>query len=65
MQRSVTPAALGILRAVIPLLSGIDCFRHRFFGPGFAFVGGPYAYYDSCYARVWSAWGWRWVNACY
>ena len=21
-------------------------FRHRFFGPGFAFVGGPYAHYE-------------------
>jgi hypothetical protein len=35
-------------------------FRHRFFGPGF--VGVPY---DSCYARVWTSWGWRWVNVCY
>jgi hypothetical protein len=40
-------------------------FRHRFFGPGLAFVGAPYAYYDSCYSRVWTAWGWRWVNVCY
>jgi hypothetical protein len=37
-------------------------FRHRFLGPGFAFVG---VSYDSCYARVWTRWGWRWVNVCY
>jgi hypothetical protein len=30
-----------------------------------AFVGVPYAYYDSCYSPVWTAWGWRWVNVCY
>ena len=40
-------------------------FRHRFFAPGFAFVGVPYSYYDQCYARVWTAYGWRWVNECY
>jgi hypothetical protein len=29
-------------------------FRHRFFGPRFAFLGAgfPYGYYDDCYARV-------------
>ncbi len=37
-------------------------FRHRFFGPRFAFlgVGYPYGYDDDCYARVWTRWGWRW-----
>ena len=35
-------------------------FRHRFFGPGFVAVP-----YDSCYPRVWTRWGWRWVNVCY
>jgi hypothetical protein len=41
-------------------------FRHRFFGPGFAFYDVPYGYYDDyCYQRVWTSWGWRWVSACY
>lgn len=40
-------------------------FRHRFFRPGFAFVGGPYAYGSPCLQRLWTAWGWRWVNVCY
>ena len=42
-------------------------FRHRFFGPRFAFVGAgfPYGYYDDCYARVWTPWGWRWRYVCY
>jgi hypothetical protein len=39
-------------------------FRHRFHGRGFAFVG-PYAYGDPCLQRIWTAWGWRWVNVCY
>jgi hypothetical protein len=34
-------------------------FRHR----RFAFVGG--GYYDDCYTRVWTRWGWRWIYACY
>jgi hypothetical protein len=41
-------------------------FRHRFlFAPGFAYVGAPYAYDDSCYQRVWTRWGWRLVDVCY
>jgi hypothetical protein len=39
-------------------------FRHRF-GHRFFFAGGfPYGY-DSCYARVWTPWGWRWRYVCY
>lgn len=34
-------------------------FRHRFFGPHFAFVGVPFGYYNSCSERVWIGWGWR------
>jgi hypothetical protein len=33
-------------------------FRHR----RFAFAGG---FYDVCYTRVWTRWGWRWIYACY
>jgi hypothetical protein len=33
-------------------------FRHR----RFAFVGG---FYDDCYTRVWTRWGWRWIYVCY
>jgi hypothetical protein len=42
-------------------------FRHRFFADRFAFVGVgfPYGYYDGCYARVWTPWGWRWRYVCY
>jgi hypothetical protein len=42
-------------------------FRHRFFGPRFAFFGAgyPYGYYDGCYSRVWTPWGWRWRYVCY
>jgi len=47
-----------------------DDFRfrhHRFFRNRFAFfgVGFPYGYYDDCYARVWTPWGWRWRYVCY
>jgi hypothetical protein len=42
---------------------------HRFFRNRFAFVGGygyyPYDYYDDCYRRVWTPYGWRWRYACY
>jgi len=39
-------------------------FRHgRFFHHRrIAFVGG---FYDDCYTRVWTRWGWRWISACY
>ena len=32
----------------------------------FAFVGAPFLFagYDSCWRRVWTAWGPRWVNVC-
>jgi hypothetical protein len=42
-------------------------FRHRFVVNRFAFVGGglPYGYYDDCYARVWTPWGWSWRYVCY
>jgi hypothetical protein len=44
-------------------MSGHHHFRHRFFAGGLAYFGGPY--YDDCYARVWTRWGWRWVSVCY
>jgi hypothetical protein len=39
-------------------------FHHRHHR--FAFIGVPYTYaaYDSCYRRVWTAYGLRWVNVC-
>jgi len=44
-------------------------FHHRFFRNRFAFFVGAglpfYSYYDDCYARVWTAWGWQWQNVCY
>jgi hypothetical protein len=48
--------------------------HHRFFRNRFAFAFGaafPYdyydygSYYDNCYERVWTRWGWRWINVCY
>jgi hypothetical protein len=42
-------------------------FRHRFVRNRFVFVGGglPYGYYDDCYGRVWTPWGWSWRYLCY
>jgi hypothetical protein len=44
-------------------------FRHRFVRNRFAFIGAGlpygYGYYDDCYARVWTPWGWSWSNVCY
>ena len=37
--------------------------HHRFHNRFFVFAGG-YPYYDSCYERVWTRWGWRLVNVC-
>jgi len=39
-------------------------FHHRFHR--FAFVGAPFVYaaYDSCWRRVWTHYGLRWVNVC-
>jgi len=41
--------------------------RGPFVRSRFAFFGGyPYPYYyDSCYSRVWTPWGWRWTYVCY
>jgi hypothetical protein len=42
-------------------------FRHRFHHFNrFAFIGAPFAYagYDSCWRRVWTAYGPQWVNVC-
>jgi hypothetical protein len=30
----------------------------------FASAGYPYGYYDSCYERIWTRWGWRWTYVC-
>ena len=39
-------------------------FHHRFHR--FAFVGVPFAYaaYDSCWRKVWTPYGWEWVDVC-
>jgi hypothetical protein len=41
-------------------------FRHHrrfaFFGAPFIYAG--YGYYDGCWQRSWTPWGWQWVNAC-
>jgi hypothetical protein len=42
-------------------------FHHRFHRFNrFAFVGGPFFFagYDSCWSRVWTAWGPQWINVC-
>jgi hypothetical protein len=45
--------------------------RHAFFRHHrrFAFVGAPfiaasYGYYDGCWQRNWTPWGWQWSNVC-
>jgi len=39
--------------------------NRRFHNRFFVFAGGyPYSYYDSCYERIWTRWGWRLVNVC-
>jgi hypothetical protein len=41
-------------------------FRHHrrfaFFGAPFIYAG--YGYYDGCWQRNWTPWGWRWANVC-
>jgi hypothetical protein len=49
---------------------GVDPHHHFvhgrfFFGPGFAYVAGPYVDDDECYERVWTRWGRRLVSVCY
>jgi hypothetical protein len=41
-------------------------FHHRFHHRRFAFIGAPFIYasYDSCWRRVWTGYGPRWVNVC-
>ena len=41
-------------------------FHHRFHHRRFAFIGAPYLYagYDSCWRRLWTSYGPRWVNVC-
>ncbi len=40
--------------------------RHVFVRNRFAFIGGSgYPGYYGCYTRVWTSWGWSWVNVCY
>jgi hypothetical protein len=36
-------------------------FHHRRFGAFSVYGDG----YDTCYARVWTRWGWRWQYVCY
>jgi hypothetical protein len=40
--------------------------HHRHHNRFFAFAGGyyPYSYYDSCYERIWTRWGWRVTYVC-
>lgn len=41
-------------------------FRHHHFRR-FAVFGAPFVYagyYDGCWRRNWTPWGWRWVNVC-
>jgi hypothetical protein len=39
--------------------------HHRFHNRFFAFAGAyPYSYYDSCYERIWTRWGWRLTYVC-
>jgi hypothetical protein len=50
--------------------AGHNRHHHRFFRVGFGvgFFGYPYyddySYYDSCYQRIWTPYGWSWQYAC-
>ena len=40
-------------------------FRHHRFHNRFFFAAAfPIGYYDSCYERIWTRWGWRLINVC-
>jgi len=40
-------------------------FRHHRFHNRFFFAAAfPYGYYDSCYERIWTRWGWRLTYVC-
>jgi hypothetical protein len=39
--------------------------HHRIHNRFFVFAGAyPYSYYDSCYERIWTRWGWRLTYVC-
>jgi hypothetical protein len=40
--------------------------HHRHHNRFFVFAGGyyPYNYYDGCYERIWTRWGWRLTYVC-
>jgi hypothetical protein len=39
--------------------------HHRIHNRFFVFAGAyPYSYYNSCYERIWTRWGWRWTYVC-
>jgi hypothetical protein len=42
-------------------------FRHHLLRNRFAVFGAgyPFGYYDNCYERVWTQWGWQWQYVCY
>jgi hypothetical protein len=71
-----SPGGVGRFAAGRPVVLHGNRFafrHHRLFRHRVAFVGVPYfyddpyayAYYDSCYRRVWTRWGWRYANVCY
>ena len=51
-------------KVVVPSKVPIKHVRHhkRFFV--FASAAYPYGYYDSCYERIWTRWGWRLTYVC-
>jgi len=57
-------AALAPGKVVVHSKVPIKHARHhkRFFV--FASAAYPYGYYDSCYERIWTRWGWRLTYVC-
>jgi len=64
-----SPGGFGHVAGVRPFGFSGDRFgfHHRFFRNRVAFLGAafPYGYYNDCYTRVWTPWGWRWQSVCY
>ena len=64
MSPGFSRAAVGRPFARVGVAHHRFAFRHhRFHNRFFVFAGG-YPYYNSCYERIWTRWGWRLTYVC-